>query len=111
MTATDTSGTPKKRGRPATTPEEREKQLQNMAFDLAEKQLAAGTASSQVMSMLIKGGGVREQAELRKLENENRLLIARVDNLAAAAQMQASIEEALKAFVTYTGEETHEPDD
>ncbi len=109
MATRDSSETPRKRGRPATTPEEREKQLQNKAFDLAEKQLDAGTASSQVISMLLKGGGVREQMELEKIQTENRLLRARIDSLEAAARMEANIELALKAFMSYTGEGS--PDD
>jgi hypothetical protein len=78
--ARDISSAPsaRKRGRPATTPEEREKLLQSKAFDLAEKQLDSGNASSQIISMLIKGGGVREQLE------------------------------ALNAFRSYTGESSEE---
>ena len=111
MAAAETSGIPKKRGRPASTPEDREKQLQNKAFDLAEKQLDNGTASSQVISMLLKGGGVRAQMEREKIETENRLLRARIDGMEAAARMTASIEEALEAFRTYSGESTDEPED
>lgn len=104
MTASGSSGSPKKQSRVATTPEEREKQLQNKAFDLAEKQLDAGTASSQVISMLMKGGGVREQLELDQLRNNNRLLLAKIDGMESMGRMQASIEEAFNAFRTYTGE-------
>jgi hypothetical protein len=110
MAAALPSGTPKKRGRPATTPEEREKQLQNKAFDLAEKQLDAGTASSQVISMLIKGGGVREQLELERLRNENRLLNARIEGMEAAIRLEESIEAALEAFKTYTGDRSEVDD-
>lgn len=101
----------KRRGRPATTPEDREKQLQNKAFDLAEKQLDAGTASSQVISMLIRGGGVREQLELKRLENENRLLNARIDGLESAVRMENLLEEAISAFRTYQGSPREELED
>lgn len=99
---TNPSVTPKKRGRPATTPEEREKQLQNKAYDLAEKQLDAGTASSQVISMLIKGGGAREQLEMERLQNENRLLNARIEGLEAAVRIEEKIEAAMEAFSVYS---------
>jgi hypothetical protein len=111
MTAREPSVPPKKRGRPASTPEEREKQLQNKAFDLAEKQLDAGTASSQVISMLIKGGGVREQLELERLRNENRLLNARIDGLESAVRLESLMGEALEAFKTYKGDEPNTSDD
>ncbi len=113
MTAAEDAGVAKKRGRgrPATTPEDREKLLQNKAFDLAEKQLDMGTASSQVISMLLKGGGVREQMEMEKLRTENRLLNARIDGMEAAARMEANIELALKAFMTYTGDGVDTDDD
>lgn len=110
MAAAAASGAPRKRGRPATTPEDREKQLQNKAFDLAEKQLDAGTASSQVISMLIKGGGVREQLERERLQNENRLLNAKIDAMEAAVGIEALLGEALEAFRTYTGDNPQDDD-
>lgn len=111
MVATNPSDPPKKRGRPATLPEEREKQLQNKAFDLAERQLDNGSASSQVISMLIKGGSVREQLELERLRNENRLLNARIESMESAVRMEASIEAALEAFKSYRGETSYDPDE
>lgn len=101
----------RKRGRPATNPEEREKLLQNKAFDLAEKQLDAGTASSQVISMLIRGGGVREQLELERLRNDNRLLLAKIDVLEAGERLEGLLENAVKAFQTYKGETSDPFDD
>lgn len=111
MAAAETSGSPKRRGRPATSPEEREKQLQNKAYDLAEQQLETGKASSQLITLLIKGGGAQGALELEKLRNENRLLNARIDGLKAAESIQASIEEALIAFKTYTGDFSADDDD
>jgi hypothetical protein len=82
--------------------------LQSKAFDLAEKQLDSGNASSQIISMLIKGGGVREQLELERLRNENRLLNARIDGLESAVRLEGLMEEALNAFRSYTGESSEE---
>lgn len=111
MAVAAASGAPRKRGRPATTPEAREKMLQNLAFDLAEKQLREGTASSQLTTQLIKGGGVREQLELERLQNENRLLNARIDGLESAVRLEGLMEEAITAFRTYTGETGQDLDD
>jgi hypothetical protein len=101
----------KRRGRAQTTPEEREKYLQSLAFDLAERQLLEGKASSQVITQLMKGGGVREQLEMERLRNENRLLNARIDGMESAARMEASIEAALEAFRSYRPTLSDDPDD
>jgi hypothetical protein len=85
--------------------------LQNLAYDLAEKQLREGTASSQLTTQLIKGGGVREQLELERLQNENRLLNARIDGLESAVRLEGLMEEAIDAFRTYTGEIDHDNGD
>ena len=45
--------------RPARTPEEREDQLTSVAYDLAEEQIEAGTASSQVITHFLKAGSRR----------------------------------------------------
>lgn len=111
MAAAEASGAPRKRGRPATTPEAREKQLQNLAFDLAEQQLRAGTASSQVITQMLKGGGVREQLELERLRNENRMLNAKIDAIQAGERLEGLLENALNAFRTYKGDPVEDHDD
>lgn len=111
MAAKESSETPKRRGRAQSTPEEREKYLQNLAFDLAEEQLLKKTASSQVITQLMKGGGVREQLELKEKEAQIRLLNARIDGLESAVRMEASIEAALEAFKSYQPSRSDDPDD
>jgi hypothetical protein len=111
MAAQGSSEPSKKRGRAQSTPEEREKYLQNLAFDLAEEQLKSGKASSQIVTQLMKGGGVREQLELEGLRNQNRLLNARIEGLESAVRMEASIEAALEAFRSYQPSLSDDPDD
>lgn len=111
MAASKSSDAPKRRGRAQSTPEDQEKYLQSLAFDLAEKQLLSGNASSQIITQLMKGGGVREQLELERLRNENRLLNARIDGMESAVRMEASIEAALEAFRSYRPSLSDEPDD
>ena len=48
---------------PARTPEARENQLISLAVDLAEKQLSAGTASSQVITHYLKLGSSKDKIE------------------------------------------------
>jgi hypothetical protein len=44
---------------PATSPEQRESQLADAAYDLAEEQITTGTASSQVITHFLKMGSSR----------------------------------------------------
>jgi hypothetical protein len=104
MATSESSGAPKKRGRPATTVEEREQRLQNLAYDVVEKQLRSGDVSSQLLTLLLKGGSRQGALELENLETTNRLLRARIESMESMARMEASIEEAMEAFRTYTGD-------
>jgi hypothetical protein len=86
---------------PATTVVGRENQLIALSYDMAENQLRAGTASSQVMTHFLKMGTERERLERLKLEQETLLAQARVEQLASAGRMEALQEEAIAAFRGY----------
>ena len=62
------SSEPKKKTRPALTPEARENQLIAKAVDLAEKQIEEGTASSQVITHYLKLGSTKEKLEREAAE-------------------------------------------
>lgn len=98
----------KRTRRPATTPEGREGQLVALAVDLAEEQLASGTASAQVISHYLKLGSTREKLEQERLAKENELLHAKVEHLASAKRVEELYEEALRAMRTYAGIEDYE---
>lgn len=108
-----TRGNDKKRkvGRPATTLEGRENQLVSLAVDLAERQLAEGTASAQVISHYLKLGSTRELLEQERLTRENELLKARVDQLASTKRIEELYQSALNAMRTYAGQDSMEFDD
>jgi hypothetical protein len=91
------------RRRPATTPEDREDQLIAMAYDLAERQIEAGTASAQVISHFLKAGTRRERLEQDKIRNENILLAARAEAIASQARMEELYSAAIEAMKTYSG--------
>lgn len=86
---------------PATTPEGRENQLIAQAYDLAERQIAEGKASSQVITHFLKMGTSREKLEQERIKGENELLKARVESLASAARGEELYAKALSAFQTY----------
>lgn len=93
---------------PATTPEGREQQLVAMAFDVAEKQMAKGTASSQVITHFLKLGTENARLEREKLRHETALLEARKDQLGKDDRMAELFDTALKAFRGYQGQEEEE---
>jgi hypothetical protein len=99
----ENAGNSRPRRRPATTPEAREQQLGSMAFDLAEQQLADGTASAQVITYFLKANSVRERKELARLENENLLTQAKITQAGSANKMESLLENAMKAFTEYKG--------
>lgn len=101
----------KRQRRPATTPEGRENQLISLAVDLAEKQLSAGTASSQVITHFLKLASTREKLEQERLENENLLLSAKIDALASAKKIEELMERALEAMRAYRGQDTADYED
>lgn len=96
---------------PATTVEARENQLIAHAFDLAEKQILAGTASSQVITHYLKLGTTREKLEQEKLRQENELLKAKSESMASAQRVEELYSKALDAMRTYAGQEIPDDDD
>jgi len=76
-----------------------------LAVDLAEKQLAKGTASSQVITHFLKMGTVREGLEREKLKRENELLEAKSDAIASGKRVEELYSNALKAMRAYAGQD------
>lgn len=97
--------------RPATTLEGRENQLISLASDLAERQLVEGTASAQVLTHFLKLASTREQLEQERLQRENLLLSAKIDQLASAKRIEELYETALNAMRTYTGQSLDDYDE
>jgi len=104
--------TSRKPRRPATTAEGREAQLISQAYDLAEKQMLEGSASAQVVTHFLKLGSSREKLEQRRIENENLLLSAKVDQIASQQRIEELYATALSAMRQYSGTTIdHEDDD
>lgn len=93
----------KARRRPATSPEERELQLQGIAYDLAEEQMQAGTASSQVITHFLKAGSMRERVELERIRGEINLQKVKAEQLEGQKRVEALYGEALEAMRSYSG--------
>lgn len=97
------SSEPAKKMRPALTPEARENQLISLAVDLAEEQLRNGTASAQVITHYLKLGATTARLEKEKLENENKLLIAKTQALESAERQEELYANAINAMRNYSG--------
>ena len=93
---------PKRRVRPASTPEARENQLISLAVDLAEKQLIEGTASTQVIVHYLRLGSSKEKLEKKILEKQGDLIEAKTENYQAARRSEEIYQEAIEAFRNYS---------
>lgn len=102
---------PARLGPPATTPEDREKQLVSLAVDLAEKQIRDGTATSQVITHFLKLATTRERIEQEILEKQKELLVEKTNALKAAQRVDELYENALLAMKAYTGSNESREDD
>lgn len=90
--------------RPALSPEARDNQLISMAMDCAEQQMRDGTASSQVITYFLKLGSQKERLERERLEEENKLLKAKTEQLKSQKRSEELMAEALRAFRNYSGQ-------
>lgn len=88
---------------PASTPEAREAQLINLAYDLVEQRLIDGTASSAETTAFIRLGTQKASLERAKLEAEVELAKAKTENLEVARRTEQMMSEAIEAMKTYTG--------
>ena len=92
-----------KKGRPALSPENREKQLIALAYDRAEERLLDGTATSQEIVHFLKLGSLRAELENEKLKSENEVLRAKAKTIESVEETKVLIEEAIKAMRNYSG--------
>lgn len=103
VTKTKPYDSPRKKRRPALSPEARENQLIALAVDLVEQRLIDGTASSQETTHFLKLGSTKNQLEMAKLKKENELLQAKTENLQAEKNTEEAYLKAIEAMKTYSG--------
>ena len=80
---------------PAQDPVAREKQLINLAVDLAEKQLIEGTASPSVLTHYLKLASTRETVEREILEKQAKLITAKTDSISQAKDTEEMVKQAI----------------
>lgn len=89
--------------RPATSPEQREMQLADTAYDLAEEQMRSGTASSQVITHFLKMGSTRERLEQERMRHEVELMQVKKEQLEGQKRVEELYVNALEAMRGYSG--------
>ena len=89
---------------PALTLEGRENQLIAASYDLAERRILEGTASSQELTYFLKLGSSKTRLENEKLKEEVTHLKAKTAALEAQINNEALLDKALRAFRSYRGE-------
>lgn len=90
----------------ARTPEAREDELAALAYDLAERQIREGSASSQVVTHFLKAGSRRERMEQMRMEHEIELMEVKKAQLEGQQRLEELFGDAIKAMRSYQG---HDP--
>ena len=96
---------------PAKTPEARENQMVALAVDLAEKQIRAGTATSQVITHFLKLGSTKERIEKEILERQKDLITAKTEAIKSHKKIEELYADALNAMRRYSGAPEVDADD
>lgn len=96
---------------PGRTPEERENQLIALAWDLAEEKLRKGTASSQLITLLLSQATRKAKLELDKLRSDVEVANARVKALENQETSKELYTKAIAAFKSYSGAMDDEDDE
>lgn len=91
----------KRRSKPALTPEGREKQLIGLAYDLVEKRLREGTATSQETVHFLRLGSPTIKLEQEILEKKKDKLVAEVEAIHSQQRIEELYSDAIKAMRDY----------
>lgn len=74
-----------------------------LAYDLVEKRIREGTATSQEVTHFLKLGSSRELLEQQRLTYENKLTEAKIESMASQSRIEDLYREAILAMNTYQG--------
>lgn len=94
--------------RPPLTIEARENQMIALSFDLVEKRLRNGSASSQETTHFLKLATMKEANERRIQELEMQLLEAKTEALRSEKMSEKLCQDAIDAMRKYSGNYTEE---
>lgn len=86
---------------PAYDPNNRESQLINAAYEVAEKRIREGSASDTLIIQFLKMGSQRERLERVILEKEAELKAAKTESIRTAERIETLYKDAIRAFTCY----------
>ena len=89
---------------PARSPENRENQLIEKAYQVVEQRLNDGTASAQEIVHFLRLGTAKATLEKQKLEAETKLIEAKQEIVESTKRSEEKYQEALDAFRLYNGQ-------
>lgn len=93
---------------PATTPEARENQLIALAYDLVEKRLKEGTATSQETTHFLRLGSTTEKLDKEIRSKQKDLIEAKTEAIQSAKRIESLYADALNAMRRYSGNRDEE---
>jgi hypothetical protein len=96
---------------PASTPDEQEKRLIQLAMNLAEKRLRSGEATSQEIVTLLRYGLGRENLEREEIKQKIDLARAKVKNIKRQEESSRLYTEALDAIRSYSSPKSRYQDE
>ncbi|OQA40593.1 MAG: hypothetical protein BWY50_02000 [Spirochaetes bacterium ADurb.Bin315] len=94
---------PSSRRPPATTQDGRDRQLIAAAYDLAEKQIADGSVSAQVLTHFLRLDIEKTKLERAKLQGEVKVLNSRAEQIDSGKRMEELYGSAIEAMRMYQG--------
>jgi hypothetical protein len=74
-----------------------------LAYDLVEKRMREGTATSQETTHFLKLGSSRETLEQERLRHENELTQVKIDGMRRDRERDANLLEVIDAMRSYSG--------
>lgn len=89
---------------PARSPENRENQLIEKAYQVVEQRLNDGTASAQEIVHFLRLGTAKANLEKQKLEAETKLIKVKQEVAESSKRSEEKYQEALDAFRLYNGQ-------
>lgn len=96
---------------PARSDEERERQMINLSYDLAEARMRSGIATSAEICHFLKLGSSRSKYEQEELQENIKLLKAKTDDISEGKRAVEQFDELMSVLKKYGGYEDDETDE
>lgn len=90
------------------SPEARENVLIAKAYDLVEKRMDDGSATAQEVVHFLKLGSYKARMEMENMQAQNKLLLAKTNQIEADQHREELYNNAIKAMSIYSGHDSGE---